>query len=39
MSELTRIGVDTSKAVFTLHGIDAADRPVLRITVTCAVRR
>ena len=34
MSELTRIGVDTSKAVFTLqHGIDAADRPVLRINL------
>ncbi len=30
MSEFTRIGVDTSKAVFTLHGIDAAERPVLR---------
>ena len=23
MSELTRIGADTSKAVFTLHGIDS----------------
>ena len=33
MSELTRIGVDTSKAVFTLHGIDAAERPVLRINL------
>ena len=33
MSELTRIGVDTSKAVFTLHGIDAADRPILRINL------
>ncbi len=33
MSELTRIGADTSKAVFTLHGIDTADRPVLRITL------
>ena len=29
MSELTRIGVDTSKSVFKLHGVDAADRPVL----------
>lgn len=28
--ELKRIGVDTSKAVFTVHGIDARDRPVLR---------
>ena len=25
-----RIAVDTSKAVFTVHGIDEADRPVLR---------
>src|SRR6516162_8353083 len=33
MSELTRIGVDTSKAVFTLHGVDAADRPILRINL------
>jgi transposase len=33
MTELTRIGVDTSKAVFTLYGIDAADRPVLRINL------
>jgi transposase len=33
MSDLTRIGIDTSKAVFTLHGIDAANRPVLRINL------
>ena len=33
MSELTRIGVDTSKAVFTLPGVDAADRPILRINL------
>ena len=33
MSELTRIDVDTSKSVFTLHGVDAADRPVLRINL------
>ena len=25
-----RIAVDTSKAVFTVHGIDEADRPVLK---------
>jgi transposase len=31
MSDFTRIRVDTSKAIFTLHGIDAANRPVLRI--------
>jgi len=33
MSELTRIDVDTSKSVFTLHGVDAADRPVRRINL------
>lgn len=31
MSEIKRIGIDTSKAVFTLHAIDPADRPVLRV--------
>lgn len=30
MSEIIRIGVDTSKSVFQLHGVDTADRPVLR---------
>ena len=30
MSEITRIGIDTSKAVFTLHGVDQTGRPVLR---------
>jgi transposase len=29
MSEVIRIGVDTSKSVFQLHGVDAAERPVL----------
>src|SRR5215475_5001146 len=33
MSEITRIGVDTSKAVFTVHGIDAKGRPILRTNV------
>ena len=28
--QFKRVAVDTSKAVFTIHGIDAADRPVLR---------
>jgi transposase len=28
--ELKRISIDTSKAVFTLHGIDRQDQPVLR---------
>lgn len=30
MTELTRIAVDTSKSVFTLHGVDAAGRVLLR---------
>jgi transposase len=30
VTELTRIAVDTSKSVFTLHGVDAAGRAVLR---------
>ena len=30
MSEIKRIGIDTSKAVFTLHCVDQAGRPVLR---------
>lgn len=30
MNEITRIAIDTSKSVFTLHGVDAAGRTVLR---------
>jgi len=30
MSEITRIAIDTSKSVFTLHGVDALGRAVLR---------
>jgi transposase len=30
MSEIIRIGVDTSKSVFQLHGVNAAEQPVLR---------
>ena len=30
MTEITRIGIDTSKSVFTLHGVDGAGRAVLR---------
>lgn len=30
MDHVTRIGLDTSKRVFQLHGVDAAERPVLR---------
>lgn len=30
MKELIRIGMDTSKSVFQLHGVDAAEQPVLK---------
>src|SRR6267142_642621 len=30
MTKVIRIGVDTSKSVFVLHGVDEAERPVLR---------
>jgi len=30
MDKIIRIGVDTSKSVFVLHGVDAAEQPVLR---------
>ena len=30
MNDLIRIGMDTSKSVFVLHGVDGAERPVLR---------
>jgi transposase len=30
MNEIIRIGIDTSKSVFQLHGVDAAEQPVLR---------
>ena len=33
MTEITRIAIDTSKSVFTLHAVDAQDRPVLRRNV------
>jgi len=33
MTQYKRLGIDTSKAVFTLHGIDQQDRPVLRINL------
>lgn len=34
MEQITRIGMDTSKKVFQLHGVDAAERPVLRKKLT-----
>ena len=30
MNDLIRIGIDTSKSVFQLHGVDGAEQPVLR---------
>jgi transposase len=30
MNEITRVAIDTSKSVFTIHAVDARDRPVLR---------
>ncbi len=33
MTEIKRIAIDTSKSVFTLHGVDAEGRPVLRRTL------
>jgi transposase len=30
MAKIIRIGVDTSKSVFQLHGVDSAEKPVLR---------
>jgi transposase len=30
VSKIIRIGMDTSKSVFVLHGVDAAEQPVLR---------
>ena len=33
MSEISCIGLDTSKAIFTVHGVDAAGRAVLRVNL------
>ena len=33
MREVTTVGVDLAKSVFTVHGVDAAGHPVLRKTV------
>ena len=30
MTKIIRIGIDTSKSVFQLHGVDAAEKPILR---------
>ena len=34
--EFKRIAVDTSKLVFTVHGVDEQDRPILRQNLTRA---
>lgn len=34
MEQITRIGMDTSKSVFQLHGVDATEKPVLRKKLT-----
>lgn len=33
MNDIIRIGMDTSKHVFQLHGVNAAEEPVLRKTL------
>jgi transposase len=33
MTQFSRIGLDTSKAVFTLHCVDQNDRPILRVNL------
>ena len=30
VNQIIRIGMDTSKHIFQLHGVDAAEQPVLR---------
>jgi transposase len=30
MTDITRLAIDTSKSVFTLHGVDIAGRAILR---------
>ena len=36
MEQVIRIGMDTSKRFFQLHGVDGHDRPVLRRQLTRA---
>jgi transposase len=36
MSQYKRIAIDTSKAVFTLHGIDQSEKPILRTNLSRA---
>ena len=34
MTQYKRIAIDTSKAVFTLHGIDQSEKPILRTNLS-----
>jgi transposase len=36
MKEISRIGIDTSKSLFTLHGVNAAGEAVLRVNLSRA---
>ena len=39
MTQFSRIGLDTSKAVFTVHAVDTAGQPVLRVNpALCSTR-
>src|SRR4051794_27885275 len=35
MDQMSRIGMDTSKHLFQLHGVDAAEQPILRKKLRC----
>ena len=35
MDKISRIGMDTSKHIFQLHGVNAAEAPVLRKKLRC----
>jgi transposase len=36
MKEISRIGIDASKSLFTLHGVNAAGEVVLRVNLSRA---
>jgi hypothetical protein len=38
MKEITTVGVDLAKSVFTVHGVDATGRTMLRCQGLCAGR-
>src|SRR5229473_1442721 len=39
MTKLARIGIDTSKSVFQLHGVDEKEQTVLRVRESLVKRR